>query len=261
MPHRSLDQLRTVLTGASSGIGRALAVELARQRGRLVLVARRENRLVEAAQRVRDLGGQAVTVTGDITEAGVRQQALDTAAAEFGGLDCLLNNAGVGAIGPFEAADAAQLRRIMEVNFFAAAELTALALPVLRESPRGIIVNIGSILGHRGLPRYADYCASKFALRGFSETLRAELASSKIDVLLVSPGSTASEFVDNLLSQRGGEPFRAPRATPAEVVARATLRAMRRGKREIVPSWTGRGLVWANRLAPGLVDRLLAGLR
>ena len=129
----------------------------------------------------------------------------------WGGLDVLINNAGVSAHGRFADSDEPTLRRVMEVNFFAAAELTRLALPLLhvqnpnRRSQNPIpaaIVNIGSIIGHRGLPLNSEYAASKFALRGWSESLRAELAADGVDVLLVSPGTTDTEFFDHLLAKR-----------------------------------------------------------
>lgn len=258
MSRRSVQQLRTILTGASSGIGRALALELAPAGGRLVLTARRADRLAEVQREVRQLGGQAVIVAGDITDGGLRQRALDAVQEHFGGLDCLINNAGVGALETVADTTSATLERIIEVNFLAVVEMTSLALPKLRQSPRAIVVNVGSILGHRSLPRYGAYCATKFALRGLSETLRAELAPVGVDVLLVSPGSTESEFLDNMLVRDASRAFRAPRVTPAATVARQTVRAMAAGRREIIPSWSGRSLVWLNRFLPGTVDRLLS---
>src|SRR5204862_1887651 len=113
---------------------------------------------------------------------------------EFGGLDALVNNAGIGALGRFDQADEARLRQVMEVNFFAPAEFVREALPHLKAGNRPIVVNIGSVLGHRAVPEKSEYCASKFALHGFSDALRAELAPLGIDVLLVSPSTTTSEF-------------------------------------------------------------------
>lgn len=257
MFRRDLSHLRTILTGASSGIGRALAVELAAHQAQLVLVARRADRLAEVQREVRSLGGRAALVVGDVTDAAVRRGALEAAQREFGGLDCVINNAGVGALGAASDTPPAVLRRILEVNFFAAVELTSLALPDLKQS-RGLVVNVGSILGHRGLPRYGAYCASKFALRGFTETLRTELAPAGVDVLLISPGSTESEFLDSLLVRDERRAFRAPRATSAQAVARRTVQAMACRRREIIPSWSGRAVVWLNRLWPTPLDWLLS---
>src|SRR5262245_37127855 len=152
MAHRNLTDKRALITGASSGIGRALAIELARRGVDLVLIARRESRLAEVATEIRKLGRRVATVGGDVTDPTVRLRALDAARDELGGLDILVNNAGVGAHGRFADADPGRLRPIMNVNFFAAAELTREALPLLKAGTHPIVVNIGSILGYRGAP-------------------------------------------------------------------------------------------------------------
>ena len=113
---------------------------------------------------------------------------------ETGGLDLLVNNAGVGALGEFAEADPQRLRTVMEVNFFAPAELIRAAMPLLRAGEQPMIVNIGSVLGHRAVPLKSEYCASKFALHGFSDAVRAELADQGIDLLMVSPSTTQRSF-------------------------------------------------------------------
>jgi short-subunit dehydrogenase len=258
MARRSVRGSRVVLTGASSGIGRALAVELARQAAKMVIVARRGALLKQLATGVTQRGGKALVVVGDITQPAVQHEVVERAEAAFGGLDILINNAGVSAHGPFETASAERLRQIMDVNFIAAAELIRISLPLLKRGTSPIIVNIGSILGHRGVPLNSEYCASKFALRGFSEALRAEFSGLGIDVLMVSPGSTETELFDHLLEQNGQLPWSTKRRVSPDRVAKATVVAIRRGRHEIVPSWRGRLLVWLNRLAPWLVDRLMA---
>jgi short-subunit dehydrogenase len=175
----------------------------------------------------------------------------------LGGLDLLVNNAGVSAHGAFAEADEARLRRIFEVNFFAAAELTREAIPLLSQGRDSMIVNVGSILGSRGIPLNSEYCASKFAMRGWSEALRTELKSRGVGLLLVSPGTTDTEFFDNLLERKTDMPWKEARGVPPEKVARATVRAIRRGKHEITPSWRGWLLVRLNRFSPRLVDWLL----
>jgi len=258
MARRNLAGSRILITGASSGIGWALALELARAGAKLVLCARRAERLEALAAEVRDLGGQAEVAVGDATRGEDRLNALARARDRFGGLDILVNNAGVSAQGPFDDAGPVRLRKIMEVNFFAAAEMIRESLPLLREGRQPLVVNIGSILGHRGIPFQAEYCASKFALRGLSESLRAELTKFGIDLLLVSPGTTDTEFFDHLLERRGEMPWREQPGVPASFVAMRTVRAMRLGRHEIVPNFRGRLLVYLNRLAPWLVDRWMA---
>ena len=255
MARRKISGSRILLTGASSGIGRALAIELAREGARLVLVARRPEKLEEVEREVEAAGGHAVLCVGDVTEAATRNAALAACEEHLGGLDVLINNAGVGGLGRFDEAQSDRLRRIMEVNFFAVAEWTRAALPLLRKGNKPMVVNIGSILGHRAIPHFSEYSASKFALRGLTESLRPELSPFGIDVLLVSPGSTDTDFYDNAIGGRKPLPWSSGGHVSTEHVARATAKAMRRGKREIVPSGTGRMLVWINRICPRMVDR------
>src|SRR5204863_3368119 len=124
-------------------------------------------------------------------------------------------------------------RQIMEVNFFAAAELIRAALPELQRGRTPLVVNIGSILGHRGIPHSSEYCASKFAMQGFSEALRSELRPLGIDLLVVSPGTTMTDFFDHNL-QRQPTPLPSQRGVDAEAVARRTVRAIRQGCHELI---------------------------
>jgi short-subunit dehydrogenase len=258
MAHRALRNRRALVTGASSGIGRALAIELARHGVDVVLVARREDRLAAVADEIRKLGRKAVAVVGDITDPAVRCRALDAARDKFGGLDILVNNAGVAAHGRFADADPGRLRPIMEVNFFAPAELIRASLPLLQQSVAPIVVNIGSILGHRGAPHKSEYSASKFALHGFSEAIRPELARLGVDVLVAAAGPTDTEHFDTLLEVRGEMPWGNPRRKPAEKVARSIVHGIERGKHEVFTHWRGWFWVLLNRLSPRFVDRIIA---
>lgn len=258
MATREIRGCRALVTGASSGIGRALVVELCRQGARSVAVARRSERLDELVAEVVTSGGTIEAVAGDITQAETRERAIERAKAAFGGLDLLVNNAGAGALGFFSHADEALLRRVMEVNFFAPAELIRAAYALLRTGTNPMVVNVGSVLGHWGVPRMSEYCASKFALRGLSLSLRAEFARDGIDVLLVSPARTASEFVENMLESRSENLWPGVTGTSAEVVAQRTVKAIRRGARELFPSWSARLLYCVHRLAPSVVERYIA---
>jgi short-subunit dehydrogenase len=257
MAHRNLTDRRALITGASSGIGRALAIELARRGVDLVLFARREERLAEVAKEVASLGRRAVTVAGDVTDAAARHRALEVARTELGGLDLLINNAGVAAHGRFAESSPERIRPIMEVNFFAPVELIREAIPLLQNGVQPMIVNIGSILGERASPHKSEYSASKFALHGFSEALRPELARLGIDVLVVAAGPTETEHFDVLLEGSADLPWGNPRRQPADVAARAIVRAIEKGRREVVTGWRGKLLVWANRWFPGIVDRAM----
>jgi short-subunit dehydrogenase len=250
-----------LVTGASSGIGRELARSLLRQGAHVLLTARREDRLRAVAAACPAGVSQVIWIAGDITDASLRARLVQTVQEAWGRLDILINNAGVGAIGPFSRAHEDRLRRVMEVNFFAPAALIRSALPMLRAGHRPLIVNVGSVLGHRAVPNKSEYCASKFALHGLSDALRSELAGEGIDLLLVSPSTTRSEFVESVL-EADPTPTRQTRwlsgEMSAERVAACTIRAMRRGRHEVILSPGGKLLVWLDRLSPPLMNRLLA---
>ncbi|HZL86869.1 MAG TPA: SDR family NAD(P)-dependent oxidoreductase [Pirellulaceae bacterium] len=258
MARRSLADLRVLVTGASSGIGRSLVKELLAHNARVVAMARRPERLAELAEEVGS-GKPLRCTAGDVTAAADRRQVLDTCQREFGGLDVLVNNAGIGLIRPFAAGTDEEARRIFEVNFFAPLAFIRESLPLLRAGTRPLIVNVGSVLGHRAVPGKSEYCASKFAMHGFSDSLRVELAKDGIDVLLVSPSTTASEFFQQATGDPGTREGKT-NAMTSDAVARQVVRAMRSGKREIILSAAGKLLVWLDRLSPPLADWLVARL-
>jgi NAD(P)-dependent dehydrogenase (short-subunit alcohol dehydrogenase family) len=280
MTRRTIADLRTIVTGATSGIGRALAIELVRQRACVVAMGRREERLQELESTVGP-ADRFAWLAGDVTKSADRGAAIELCCRRFGGLDALVNNAGIGALGPFAEAENERLRRVMEVNLFAPVEFIREALPHLRGGRTPIVVNVGSVLGHRAVPGKSEYCASKFALHGLSDALRIELGREGIDVLLVSPSTTQSEFFEVAgerdSSASGGEDhrgahsprspssrppgfrsFMSPRGMSAETVARRIVVAMRRGRREIILSAGGIALVWLDRLCPPLAEWMIA---
>ncbi len=258
----------TVVTGASSGIGWSLCQSLVRSGATVVACARREDRLLrlrdELQLAVNSESPRLIPVVGDVTEPAVRENVIQQAAAIADGrLDLLVNNAGVGAIGPFATASPERLRRIFEVNFFAPLELTRLAIPLLRRGRNPVICNMSSVLGHRAVPNKSEYCASKFALHGWSDSLRAELAGDGIQVTLVSPSTTESEFFDVVIQSdpsqtaKNAGSARYGAWTPARV-ARATLTAISLRRSEVILSLGGKALVYADRLSPPLVNLILA---
>ncbi len=257
MARRVLENRRILLTGASRGIGRQLALELARHHSQLLVVARSESPLEEFVEELKQQGAAAEALSGDVTDPAFRQAIVDHMGRLWGSLDVLINNAGVSAHGRFSQHDEQVLRQIMEVNFYAPTELTRLALPLLAEGQDPLIVNLGSILGHRGMPYNSEYSASKFALRGWSEALRAELSNRGIEVLLVSPGTTDTEFFDHLLAQTDSLPWGKQKGISPEAVARQVVRAMQQRRNEIYPNWRGRILVAVNRWVPKLIDRVM----
>src|SRR5206468_9305243 len=171
-------------------------------------------------------------VQADITKGQDRQHMVETAEKVFGGLDILVNNAGIGATGHFADCAPERLRQIMEVNFFGLTETTRVFLPMLKKGNKPAIVNISSIAGKRGIPARSEYSASKFAVQGFSDALRAEVAKDGIDVIVVCPGLTQTNFSKNMLEQKARMQLDHMRGMTAEEAARATLKALAKGRDE-----------------------------
>jgi short-subunit dehydrogenase len=256
MSRRDIRGLRILITGASQGIGRALA-ETAAARGARVLAAARSGALLaELAASIRTTGGVIQTVEADVTDADGRHRMIQAAEQHFGGLDVLVNNAGIGATGHFADAGADRLRRIMEVNFFGLTETTRACLPLLKKGKTPAVVNISSIAGKRGIPARSEYSASKFAVQGFSEALRAEVAKDGVDVLVVCPGLTQTNFSQNMLEQKALVKMDHLRGMTPEQVAVATLRTLETGRHEVCLTTGGRLLVLVSRFFPRLADRI-----
>ncbi len=255
---RSIAESRVLITGASQGIGKALAEAAARRGGKVLAAARSEELLGQLAAQVRAAGGTLETVAADVTSADDRARMVEAARRHFGGLDVLVNNAGIGATGHFAEVGPERLRKIMEVNFFGLTETTRAFLPLLKQGNRPAVVNISSIAGKRGIPARSEYSASKFAVQGFSEALRAELAKDGIDVLVICPGLTQTNFSQNMLEQKARLQMDHMRGMTAEQVALATLRAIERGKNELCLSFQGKLIVLVSRFFPRLADRIAA---
>jgi short-subunit dehydrogenase len=256
MGRRDIRGLRILITGASQGIGRALA-EAAASRGARVLAAARSGPLLaELAASVRAAGGVIETVEADVTEAADRSRMVQAAEQHFGGLDVLVNNAGIGATGHFAEVGPDRLRKIMEVNFFGLTETTRVCLPALKKGNTPAIVNISSIAGKRGIPARSEYSASKFAVQGFSEALRAELDKDGIEVLVVCPGLTQTNFSQNMLEQKALMKMDHLRGMTPQAVAVAALQTLERGTHEVCLTAGGRLLVLVSRFFPRLADRV-----
>ncbi len=255
MVRRTLVNARVIVTGATSGIGRSLVVRLVREGARVVAIGRRADRLQQLVSEVAE-PDRLTTLAVDVTECDACSRALALAQSAYGGLDILVNNAGLGGIGLFSESSPARVRDVMEVNFFAPVEWIRQSLPILRQGTKPLIVNVGSVLGHRAVPRKSEYCASKFALHGFSDALRAELAHDGIDVLLASPSTTASEFFDASRGQKSASDGKG--GMSPDLVADRIVRAMQRGQHEVIMTVGGKLLVWLDRLCPPLANRLVA---
>ena len=179
---------------------------------------------------------------------------VEAAQRHFGGLDILVNNAGIGATGHFADVSPERMRTIFEVNFFGLTETTRAFLPMLKAGQRPALVNISSIAGKRGIPARSEYSASKFAVQGFSEALRAELAKDGVDVLLVCPGLTQTNFSHNMIEQKALVPLDHLRGMTPEQVAAATLRAIEKGRNETILTFKGKLIVLVSRFLPWFAD-------
>ncbi len=253
---------RVILTGASEGIGRALALELARRGARVALAARDAQRLESVANECRAFGAQALGVPTDIASDEDCRWLLTETLRAFGGVDTLVHNAGITMWSRFDALrDLDVFERLMQVNYLAPVRLTALALPHLKQS-RGLIVAVASLAGLTGVPERSGYAASKHAMIGFFDSLRIELAGSGVDVSVIAPDFVASEIHKRAIGPDGeplgASPMMRSRIMTAEVCAARIVRAIERRERLVLMSARGRLGRWLKLLAPGLVDRIAA---
>lgn len=224
------------ITGASSGIGRATALALARQGCSVVLAARRLEKLEAAASSCRAFGVRAQAVVTDVSDPIACLKFIQQAITEFGTVDLLVNNAGFAIFDPIVSANPEEMRAMMQTNFFGAVYCTQAVLPHMLEKGSGAIVNVASIAGLMGYPRMGLYASTKFALVGFSESLRVEVAPRGITVSMVCPGTTETEFFTH--AERGKMPgaARLILGIKPETVADAIVRAAQRGSyRTIAP--------------------------
>ena len=252
-----------VITGASSGLGRATALEVARRGAHVVLAARRRDALEETAQRCRAAGVNAVVVPTDVTCEGDVQRLASTALDQLGPIDVWINNAGVTLYEKLEDGALADHRRVIETNLIGAMICARAVIPVFREQHRGVLINVGSVLSHVGQAFVPTYAISKFGVRGVSEALRIELADEPdIHVCTVCPYAIDTQHFEVAASGIGRAPFALPPVQSPEKVARAIADVCQRPRRmRYVPRMITLGLA-AHAIAPRTMERLLlAALR
>jgi short-subunit dehydrogenase len=253
-----LNNARVIITGASQGIGRAIALEFARRGARLALAARNQPRLEEVAASIRAAGGAAIVMPTDITaEGAVERMAADTI-REFGGIDILVNNAGIGLHGTIADTSASDVEALFRLNLLAAAAAIRAVVPTMRAQRAGMIINISSIAGRIVIPRIGYYSASKFAMTAIGEALRLEEAHRGIQVMNVFPGTTRSKFSENRLGSRGPAAHQRVSPVPAEKVARRIADAVEQNRSSVYVSWVpDRLAVAANHVAGWAVRGVL----
>lgn len=249
-----------VVTGATEGIGRAIALQLARQRARLALAARNEERLATLVAECEAAGASAVAAPCDVSVEADCRRLIATAAERLGAIDMLVANAGQTMWSTLEKLDdLAVLERLMKVNYFGAAWCAHAALPHLRQR-RGRIVSIASVAGLVGVPARSGYCASKHAMVGFFDALRVELAGSGVSVTVIAPDFVVSEIHRRAIGPDGlplgRSPMQEGKIMTAARCAELTLAAAAARRRLLVTSGRGRLARWLNLVCPGVVDRL-----
>jgi short-subunit dehydrogenase len=249
-----IDGKVVLITGASEGIGAACATEFARAGARLALTARSEEGLRRAG------GGKALIVPGDLTSDEARRQIVSRTLEQYGAIDILINNAGLGHYLPSWSDSMDETRRMMELNFFALLGMVQLVAPHMRARKSGTIVNVGSIAGKMTLPWMTVYSASKYAVGSLTEGLRMELQRDHVHAMLVCPGYVKTRFQKNVLA--GGPPADIERsrrfAITAERCAHDIRRGVERDARTVVTPGIGWVLVGLYRLLPGVVQGRMA---
>ena len=251
-----------VITGASSGIGEALAVERAGRGHNVVLAARDKDGLSRVAAACEKAGGQALAVPTDVTDPEQCRALVAQTVARFGGLDVLVNNAGLSMWARFEdITDLSIFERLMRVNYLGSVYCTHFALPYIKRA-HGLVVAVSSLTGKTGVPTRTAYAASKHAMQGFFDSLRIELSGTGVDVLVASPGFVRTAIRDRAVGPDGKPLGQSPReekgasTMSVEECTRILARAIDTRQRDVVMGAMGHVSVWMKLLAPSLLDRL-----
>ncbi len=264
-PLKPLAEQTIVITGASSGIGRATALAAARRGARVVLAARDAAALATLADEIRRSGGRAFAVPTDVADEAQVQVLAARAAETFGGIDTWVNNAAVTAYGAVERLPAAEMRRIMDVNFFGQVYGCRAALPYLEAQGRGALICIGSALSDRAVPMQSAYCAAKHAVKALTEALRVELqaAGSAVQVTLIKPASFNTPLFDQAATHMGVKPKPIAPIYDPDIAARAILYAAEHRVRDMTVGGSAKLLTALEAFAGPVLDRWMvwAGVR
>jgi dehydrogenase/reductase SDR family protein 7B len=248
-------QERVVLvTGAASGIGRATSETFARAGANVALTSRDTKQLETIAGQLRTLGVKVSTHHLDVTDRTEAFTVIETVAKEFGRLDILVNNAGIGQCLHLRDLQWEDTRKIVDTNLMGIIHCIQAVLPIMKEQGSGQIVNVSSTAGHKGIPFLSVYCATKFAVRGLTESLRMELHKEGIEVISVCPGTTDTNFFRRSITNGKGWFLKSPWTHGSEGVAERILHACARHKREVVLTPEGKMMVIINKFAPQLID-------
>ena len=249
-----------IITGASAGIGKELALRLAAEGAWLALGARNAEKLEAVAENCRQKGGRALAVQTDVSDKKSCQDLIEKTVEEYGKIDVLVNNAGITMWAYFEEfTDIIPFERIMQVNYFGSLYCTFYALPYLKKT-KGRLVGVSSLTGKTGVPTRSGYAASKHAMAGFFDTLRIELKDTGVSVTMIYPGFVSTEVRERAMGSDGkplGEsPLDEAGAMTVEKCVDLMVPAIAKRKRELVMTAKGKIGLWLKLMAPGLVDRI-----
>ena len=249
-----------IITGASSGIGKALAFALAKKGNKLVLAGRNKEKLNAVLQKINEVNISAISIVTDVCKKEDCKNLINKCITEFGRIDVLINNAGISMRALFNESDLEVIDKVMNTNFWGTVFCTKYALPYLLQS-KGSLVGVSSIAGHIGLPERSAYSASKFAMNGFLESVRSENMENDLHVLIACPGFTASNIRKAALTKDGTPQKESPRneqkMMTAEKVAKNIICAIDCKKDTLILSINGKFAVWLNRFFPNLAKRLV----
>jgi len=254
-----IQEARVLITGASSGIGRATAFEFAAKGAKLILTARRFEYLKELAREIKQaFPGITVplAIRANVTKIKEVKSLIKSSVDHFGGIDILINNAGLGVYGDTERTTIEEFRLLMEVNFMGAVRCILEVLPIMKKENKGLIINIASVAAKHGVPYLGAYSASKAALVALSQSLRAELVDSHVSMMIVYPGYTQTDFFKKEKKLGGAHRPPEPYASPQKV-AEAIVKASQRDKRDLVLSMEGKALTFFKHSMPWLVERAM----
>jgi short-subunit dehydrogenase len=248
-----------IVTGASSGIGKATAKEFARMGSKVVLASRSLSRITELENELKELNCDVIAIPTDVSREDDCRTLIGKTIHKYGKIDILVNNAGISMKALFIDSDLNVLHRIMDVNFWGTVYCTKYALPYLL-SAKGSLIAVSSIAGFHGLPGRSGYSASKFAIHGFMETIRIEHLKDGLHVMVIAPGFTATEIRRHALMADGSEQMESQmnehNLMSPEYVAKWILKGILKNKRNKILTWEGRLTALFQRLMPHTVDRL-----
>ena len=253
---KKLEDQVVVITGGSSGIGLATAKMAAKRGAKVVLNSRDAADLKQAAEQIRDDGGQALDVVGDVSDFAAMQRVADAAIGHFGGFDTWVNNAGISIYGRIEVVTLEDARRLFETNYWGVVHGTLAALPHLKLGG-GAIINLGSILSDTGYPLQGHYTASKHAVKGFTDSLRVELEAEQapVSITLIQPTAIDTPYPEHAKSYLGVTPTHLPPVYAPEVVAEAILASAEYPERDVLVGGGAKLFDTIERFAPRLGDR------